>query len=336
MIGEIAVDKSDNTQAQGSVCEWVKVVMDSFWEVRHARRFTWHNNDIWSTAFNWPKKIHGLVNRLLAGTYRMEPARLVRINKYPIRYLSGVDQVVARAVLAMIKPVVTAMVSPICVHVAGRGGLKEAVRQAQDGCREYKYVMKSDVDSFYENVDHNIVIDQCQRAGVSPFLCGLLKQLLTPLVDDGGQLTLVTKGLCKGSPLSPLLGALYLRKLDRVLSNYAERHRGQVVRYMDDFIFFCDQRWVLRRVVRATHGILSELGMRMHPQKTTIGKVATWLTFCGYELHPTKGIRVAKATYARYVTRVRGLYEQGVSQADIRTYHRRWWGWAKGGGVDLV
>jgi hypothetical protein len=88
-------------------------------------------------------------------------------------------------------------------------------------------------------------------------------------------------------------------------------------------------------VVRATHGILSELGMRMHPKKTTIGKVATWLTFCGYELHPTKVIRVAKATYARYVTRVRGLYEQGVSEADIRTYHRRWWGWAKGGDVDL-
>ena len=59
------------------------------------------------------------------------------------------------------------------------------------------------------------------------------------------------RGIALRSPLSPLLGALYLLPLDRAMAKLDVEY----VRYMDDWLITAPRRWQLRR----------------HPQRDALG-----------------------------------------------------------------
>ena len=61
------------------------------------------------------------------------------------------------------------------------------------------------------------------------------------------------RGLTAGGSLSPLLGALYLTPLDRVMESLAADGRIFYRRFMDEFIILADTHSKLRRIVRRVY-----------------------------------------------------------------------------------
>jgi len=51
-------------------------------------------------------------------------------------------------------------VSRQCVHVAGHGGAKSAIRQIVRGLPTAKFVLKTDVASYYASIDHVKLLDR--------------------------------------------------------------------------------------------------------------------------------------------------------------------------------
>ena len=134
------------------------------------------------------------------------------------------------------------VLSPFCTHVKGHGGVKGAVREVQMKLPEYAYVARFDVASYYDSIDHAVLLRLLAEAGVAHDLLMLVRQyLVLPEAKSG-------RGLTSGGSLSQLLGALYLTPLDRVMESLAADGRIFYRRFMDDFIILADTHGKLRRI----------------------------------------------------------------------------------------
>jgi hypothetical protein len=50
--------------------------------------------------------------------------------------------------------------SPACTHVRGQGGVKRTVRFAQAMTTRLPFVARFDIRSYYESIDHDVLLDQ--------------------------------------------------------------------------------------------------------------------------------------------------------------------------------
>ena len=105
----------------------------------------------------------------------------------------------------------------------------------------------------------------------------LVRQYLARFVSDGGEYVDITQGISLGCPLSPLMGALYLKPLDDRMAALGCFY----VRFMDDWVVLTPTRWKLRRAIRAVNEVMAALRVVQHPDKTFIGRVARGFDFLG-------------------------------------------------------
>ena len=147
----------------------------------------------------------------------------------------------------------------------------------------------------------------------------------------GGNYWSPNKGISLGCPLSPLIGALYLSPLDRAMAKLPVFY----VRYMDDWVILAKTRHQLRRAIKVMYRILEDLRLRLHPDKTFIGRIQKGFDFLGYHV-TLDGLTLANKTITNMRAKISWLYEQGASDARIKAYWSRFCGWARGGLQDVV
>jgi hypothetical protein len=219
--------------------------------------------------------------------------------------------------------------SPVCYHLAGHGGAKGAVRAVWEHLPAHRFVLKTDVQGFYASIEHQRLLDRLAVCISDHRVLNLCGQYLRRTAERGGHYWEARCGIPLGCPLSPVMGALFLAELDATLV----QHGFQVVRFMDDILVLTPTRWKLRAAVRLVNQGLAALGLRKHPQKTFIGRIARGFTFLGYQISP-QGITVARQTVEHMVARARQLYEQrpgGTAAARLGAYVRRWGQWVRAG-----
>ena len=101
-------------------------------------------------------------------------------------------------------------------------------------------------------------------------------------------------------------------------------------RYMDDWVVLCKTRHQLRNVIKLTYQVLDKLKLKIHPDKTYIGKIENGFDFLGYHFTLNK-VSVAKVTLERALTKLRQLYEQGATIKRLAQYWKRFLQWVRGG-----
>ncbi|MBL4806440.1 MAG: group II intron reverse transcriptase domain-containing protein [Rhodobacteraceae bacterium] len=301
------------------------------WQWLHSRRKNSHyNNDYWYILFHRQAIEKSVVNALRTGIYRFSPCKYVN----GVGCWGGQDALVLRAITQVLTPHLMPHISEHCYHVAGRGGAKACVSAVDAAVADYKFVCRSDVNSYYASVNHRILMRQLSKLIPERALLELIAQLLDRLDEVDGELYHVEGGITKGSPLSPLLGAVYLQGLDRTLGDYCQQRQLKYMRFMDDWIVLCHTRNQLRTVVRLMNGELDKVRMTKHPFKTYIGRIKDQgFDFLGYRIADKKvnGLAVAWSTWVKYHTKLKQLYEQNVPKQAIAEYVRRWIIWAKSG-----
>ena len=174
------------------------------------------------------------------------------------------------------------LLSQRCYHIAVRGGLKGAVRSVQSGLPPGQFFFRSDVLSYYASLDHDIIRQQFAAVISDKTVLTLLDGFLNHLIDKDGLLIENKKGVPRGSPLSPLIGAIYLQPLDDAMAKLPVRY----ARFMDDWLIVADTHWKQRRAIRIMNEILEKLKVSKHPDKTDAGHVEKGIDFLGYRFCP--------------------------------------------------
>jgi RNA-directed DNA polymerase len=93
------------------------------------------------------------------------------------------------------------------------------------------------------------------------------------------------RGLPRGSPLSPLLGAIALMPLDQAMG---EMTHVFYARFQDDWIVLTKSKTALRKVIKRPYKVIEDLKLKLHPLKTYIGKISHGFNFLGYYMDDQK------------------------------------------------
>jgi hypothetical protein len=213
-----------------------------------------------------------------------------------------------------------------CTHVKGRGGAKASVRFAQVMGSQYRYVARFDIRSYYESMNHAVLLKLLEETDIDTESYELVRDYLS-LPDT----ELTGCGMVAGGSISPLLGAVYLTPLDRAMEKLQPRHDIRYQRFMYDYLIFSPTRHKLKAALRSMYRILEQLKLTVHPDKRYIGKTHRGFDFLGYRIHPDRKLRPAVQSLNRLIVRSRRLHEQGVDENRLRQYVQRWFIWLHGG-----
>ncbi len=302
-------------------------VIDSAYDWLCERRKDYsHNDDVWNIRFRWSEFKTYLQKTLFEEEYTFSSQTVIKTPDRRTELWSAQDALVLKAISIVLGEHLNPVLSRNCYHLKGHGGAKGAVRATSSYLKQGQHVMKSDVRSYYARIDHEILFNLLQKYVPDRLVQKLLWQYIRRTVYCDGFYRDVKRGISLGCPLSPLMGALYLKQLDDNMDKTGLFY----ARFMDDWVIIAPTRWKLRSAIRIVNQTLNVLKVNKHPDKTFIGKVEHGFSFLGYFLKP--GIlRLAWETLQSFTLRITQLYEQGADSVRIGEYVRHWCRWVRGG-----
>jgi CRISPR-associated protein Cas1 len=226
-----------------------------------------------------------LQQEVRAGTYRPHP--LLRSwmpkkdgGRRPLSIPAVRDRVLQTAVALIITPVFEAEFEDCSFAYRKGRSVDQAVRRVNQLRQQgFCWVVDCDIQAFFDEIDHNILIDEVEKLVPDPDILNLIKLWLDTEVVDGNDRIKIEKGVPQGSPISPLLSNLYLDHLDEALLD----NNLRIVRFADDFLVLCKSRKRARDVLELTEEVLGELRLRINAEKTRIVDFNTGFRFLGVQ-----------------------------------------------------
>ena len=122
---------------------------------------------------------------------------------------------------------------------------QQAVLKAQEYINSgFQNIVDIDLKSFFDEVDHCILLQLIYRKVQCPLTLRLIRKWLRAPILIDGKLKKRRQGVPQGSPLSPLLSNIMLHELDKEL----KRQNLRFVRYADDFSIYLKTKSTARKV----------------------------------------------------------------------------------------
>ncbi|EJN6713335.1 hypothetical protein NQN45_004200 [Vibrio vulnificus] len=141
---------------------------------------------------------------------------------------------------------------------------------------------------------------------IKSFFAYYLKSFITS-VELGGEFHTPTKGIARGSSISPLLGAMHLYLID---AYFAQNNNLYYARYMDDFVILTKTRWHLRKAVKRLNQFFNIYGFKQHPDKTFIGRIDKGFDWMGFQFTRDGIVDIAPRSLKKILENIQRLYEQ--------------------------
>ena len=221
-------------------------------------------------------QLYRIWNRMSSGSYFPPAVKAVQIPKSHgdgTRTL-GVPTVADRIAQTVVARRLEAKVEPI-FHPDSYGyrpnrSALHAVAACRQRCWSHDWVIDLDVESFFDSVRWDLLLKAVAVHCTDPWVQLYVKRwLAAPLQHPDGTVHQRDRGTPQGSAVSPVLANLFMHyAFDAWM---AREHPGVAFeRYADDAVVHCVTEAQARRLVVAIGNRMAEVGLRLHPTKTTV------------------------------------------------------------------
>lgn len=254
--------------------------------------------------FHLEAEILSLQAELREGRYRPSAYRIFGIHDPKPRIIAVApfrDRVVHHAVVAAIQPVFERRFIYDSYASRQDKGTHAAVTRAQYFMKGRRWHMKTDIEKYFDSVDHGILMKQVGRTLKDHRLLTLVERIVRNAPEPG-------KGFPIGNLTSQFLANVYLDPLDHWIKD--DLGLRAYVRYMDDLVVFSHSQAELRDLIPRLEAFLDErLKLGLKPGGTWVNQASNGLSFLGMRIFPNF-IRVRSENRKRSLKRLRRRVEQ--------------------------
>ena len=216
------------------------------------------------------------------------------------------DRIFHHALMNLAGEVLDSAMTPQSYACRPGMGVHKAVKKVQEHLRQYDYYGKIDIDGYFASIPHQCLLDVLLRRFKGVECIAQLSRIITSY--QASEQT----GLPIGSLTSQYFANYFLDGLDRLLSELpmVKAH----VRYMDDIVWWCDEKQAIRDSLQILKvWLLEQRGLIIKPS-VQIQPSQQGVTYCGFRI--LRGaVRLSRRRKRRFQQR-RQYWEQ-LCQHDI-------------------
>ncbi|MCX7097073.1 MAG: reverse transcriptase/maturase family protein [Methylococcales bacterium] len=246
-----------------------------------AAKGKYHRPDVQHFIADLDNHLQQLSNAILQGHAPIGHYLQFYIHDPKLRLITAVcfeDRVLHHAVMNVAEAVIERALIPTTYACRQNKGVHKAVQQVQNNLRRFSWFVKVDIRHYFSTIDHNRLFQLLSRR----FKGEDFLNLLWRIIDSYH--TKPNKGLPIGSLTSQHFANYYLDGADRFLTQHPQV--CAVVRYMDDIIWWCNDKATAIQVLKQITDYLEAQRRLQLKSSVQINRSVNGVTYCGYRILP--------------------------------------------------